>query len=146
MICREEWMDREMSTIIEIMLAIRERYPVYYHKDTKQFDRFPYSGMENPDPNAMLPIGGDRNTIMLPTYEEIDHKDIMRFYVREWVEDKGMRRQLFDILRRRDYMDAYLDKLHELNLYEDFVDACGDVYIQIFDVWAEKNDLNFTVE
>lgn len=135
-----------MSTIIEIMLAVRERFPVYYHKDTKRFDRFPYSTKENLNPNAMLPLGGDSNTIMLPTYEEIDHKDIMRFYVREFVEDKEKRRQLFDILRRRDYMDAYLDKLHELNLYEDFVDACGDVYIQIFDEWTEKNDLDFTMD
>ncbi|MCM1040532.1 MAG: hypothetical protein NC434_14535 [Ruminococcus sp.] len=81
---------------------------------------------------------------MLPTYEEIDHKDIMRFYVRECIEDKEIRRQLFDILRRRGYMDAYLDKLHELDLYEDFVDACGSVYVQIFDEWAEKNGLDFT--
>ena len=42
-------------------------------------------------------------------------------------------------------MDAYLDKLHELNLYEDFVDACGDIYIQIFDEWTEENDLSFTM-
>ena len=69
-----------------------------------------------------LPIGNDRNTVILPTYEEIDHKDIMRFYVREFVEDKGIRRQLFDILKRRDYMDMYLNKFHELTLYEDFVD------------------------
>lgn len=46
----------------------------------------------------------------------------MRFYVREFVEDKGIRRQLFDILKRRDYMDMYLNKFHELTLYEDFVD------------------------
>ncbi len=40
-------------------------------------------------------------------------------------------------------MDAYLDKLHELNLYDDFIDACGDVYIQIFEEWANKNALDF---
>ena len=135
-----------MSTIIEIMLSIRERKPVYYHKDTNQFDRLPYSRTENLDLNAKLTIGGDGNTFMLPQYEEIDHKDIMRFYVRECVEDKGIRRQLFDILRLRDYMDAYLDKLHELNLYEDFVDACGDIYVQIFDEWTEENNLDFTVD
>lgn len=50
---------------------------------------------------------------------------------------------MFDILRRR---DSYLDKLHELNLYEDFIDACGDIYIQIFDEWAEKNDLVFVMD
>lgn len=132
-----------MSTIIDIMLGIRERYPVFYHKDTKQFDRLPYSETEILDLNEKLTIGGDRNTIMLPTYEKIDHKDIMRFYVRECVEDKEIRRQLFNILRRDDYMDAYLDKIHELNLYEDFVDACGDIYIQIFDEWIKENNLDF---
>ena len=80
---------------------------------------------------------------MLPTYEEINHKDIMRFYVKECVEDKEIRRQLFNILRRDDYMDAYLDKLHELDLYEDFVDVCGDIYIQIFDEWIKENGLDF---
>lgn len=40
-------------------------------------------------------------------------------------------------------MDAYLDKLHELNLYDDFVDACGDIYFQIFNEWADKNGLDF---
>ena len=133
----------EMGTIIEIMLAVRERNPVYYHKDTKMFDRIPYSKADNLDPNAKLPIGNDRNTVMLPTYEEINHKDIMRFYVRECVEDKEIRRQLFNILRRDDYMDAYLDKLHELDLYEDFVDVCGDIYIQIFDEWIKENGLDF---
>ncbi len=130
-----------MSTIIEIMLAIRARNPVYYHKDMKRFDRFPYSKTEKLNSNLLLPFGSDSNTIMLPTYEEIDHEEIMRFYVQECVEDKEIRRQLFNILRRRNYMDAYLDKLHELNLYEDFIDACGDIYIQIFDEWAEKNDI-----
>lgn len=132
-----------MSTIIEVLLAVRERIPVFYHKDTKQFDRRPYSKSEKLDPNELLSLDGDRNTIMLPTYEEIDHEDIMRFYVKEFVEDKEIRQQLFNILRRRDYMDAYLDKLHELDLYEDFIDACGDIYIQIFDEWVDKNDLSF---
>lgn len=132
-----------MSTIIDVMLAVRERNPVFYHKDTKQFDRLPYSETEILDLNEKLTIGGDRNTVMLPTYEEINHKDIMRFYVRECVEDKEIRRQLFNILRRDDYMDAYLDKLHELNLYEDFDIVCGDIYIQIFDEWTKENDLDF---
>lgn len=61
---------------------------------------------------------------MLPTYEEIDHKEIMRFYVREFVEDKTIRKQLFDILRRDEYMDAYLEKLRELELFDDFTEAC----------------------
>ena len=132
-----------MSTIIDVMLAVRERNPVFYHKDTKQFDRLPYSETEILDLNEKLTIGGDGNTVMLPTYEEINHKDIMRFYVRECVEDKEIRRQLFNILRRDDYMDAYLDKLHELNLYEDFDIVCGDIYIQIFDEWTKENDLDF---
>jgi hypothetical protein len=83
------------------------------------------------------------NGILYPSYEEINHEEIMRFYVRECVEDKEIRKQLFDILKRNEYMDAYLDKLRELNLYDDFVGSCGDVYIQIFKEWADKNDLDF---
>lgn len=40
-------------------------------------------------------------------------------------------------------MKAYLDKLCELDLYRDFLDTCGDVYIPIFDDWAQKNGLKF---
>lgn len=39
-------------------------------------------------------------------------------------------------------MDAYLDKFRDLDLYDDFVDACGSVYVQIFDEWADKNGLD----
>lgn len=93
-------------------------------------------------PDARIPIN-DPNNLRLPSYEEINHEEIMRFYVRECVEDKEIRKQLFDILKRNEYMDAYLDKLRELNLYDDFVGSCGDVYIQIFKEWADKNDLDF---
>lgn len=133
-----------MNTIIDLMLLVRERRDIYYHKDTNKFDNFPISEIErkNISPDARIPYK-DMNNFRLPSYEEIDHKEIMRFFVRECVEDKEIRKQLFDILRRGDYMDAYLDKLHELNSYDYFVDVCGDVYYQIFEEWADENDLNF---
>ena len=67
----------------------------------------------------------------------------MRFYVREFVEDKTIRKQLFDILRRDEYMDAYLEKLRELELFDDFTETCGDIYNQIFEKWCDKNGLEF---
>ncbi len=94
------------------------------------------------NPDTRIPIN-DTNNFRLPSYEEINHEEIMRFYVREYVEDKETRKQLFYILKRNEYVDAYLDKLHELNLYDDFVDACEDIYIQIFEEWADKNNLEF---
>ena len=133
-----------MSTIIDLMLAIRENCIIFYHKDTKIFDNLPISEIElkELDPDARIPIK-DLNNFRLPSYEEINHKEIMRFYVREYVEDKEIRKQLFDILRRDKFMYAYLGKLHELNLYDKFLDACGDIYIQIFEEWADENDLDF---
>lgn len=133
-----------MATIIELMLAIRDRRPVFYHRDTNNFDDFPVSKLEleKLDPDARI-SKRDLNNFILPTYEEIGHKEIMRFYVREGVEDKAIRKQLFDILRRDEYMDAYLEKLRELDLYDDFINICGDIYIQIFDEWADKNALDF---
>lgn len=75
---------------------------------------------------------------MLPTYEEI-----MRFYVRVFVEDKAIRKQLFDILRRDEYVDAYIEKLLEVELYDDFTEVCWGIYVQIFEEWADKNELEF---
>ena len=86
------------------------------------------------------------NNFRLPTYEVIDHKEIMRFYVKEFADDKVVRKQLFAILRRKNYLDPFLDRLRELNLYDDFIDSCGDIYFQIFEEWANKNGLNFKKE
>ena len=134
----------ETITIIDLMLAIRERCTIFYHKDTKQFDYFRFSELERrkANPDKLIPIN-DMNNFRLPSYEEIGHEDIMRFYVKENVEDKEIRKILFDILRRNEFMDAYLDKLRELNLYDDFIYACGAVYIQIFEEWADENALDF---
>lgn len=134
-----------MSTIINAMLAIRKNYLLFYHKDTNTIDSFPCSKseMEQLRSERLIPMGGYENTVRLPTYEEVNHEEIMRFYVREFVEDKEHRKVLFNILRRSDYIDDFLDKLHELQLYDDFLDACGSIYIQIFDEWADKNGLKF---
>lgn len=133
-----------MSTIIDLMLAVRERTIIFYHKDVNLFDNYPFSEIEKakmPE-DKLLPMD-ELNNYRFLTYDEIDHEEIMRFYVREYVEDKAIRTQLFNILRRREYMDDYLTKLHELNLYEDFIEACEDIYIQMFEEWADRNGLDF---
>lgn len=131
-----------MNTIINLMLAVRERTIIFYHKDTKQFDYYPFSEIEREKMSldALIPYN-DLNNYSLPSFEEINHKEIMRFYVKECLEDKAIRTQLFDMLRRTEYMDVYLDKLRELNLYDDFIGVCGDLYVQIFEEWAYKNGL-----
>lgn len=134
-----------MSTIIEMMLKINDRDAYFfYHKDTNIFDRCPVSAiqLQNLDMDAELPMV-DENNFHFLTYDEIDHKDIMRFYVKECVEDKAIRKQLFDILRNRDYVDPFIEELHGLDLYDDFEMACGDIYVQLFSEWVEKNGLDF---
>lgn len=132
------------------MLKIRENHTVFYHKDTNQFDYYPISSIEFKQlpPEARINYEDsidikNKNNFRLPSYEEIDHKEIMRFFVRECVEDKSFRKQLFDILRRDEYIDPFLDKLHELGIYDSFDEICGDIYIQIFKDWADKNSLDF---
>ena len=83
----------------------------------------------------------DDNNFRFLTYDEINHKDIMRSYVRECVEDKLIRKQLFNILRRDNYVDAFIDELYKCELYEDFDMICGDIYIQIFQEWERNNGL-----
>lgn len=134
-----------MSLVVEMMLKInsRDKY-IFYHKDTNTFDGYPVSEiqLQNLDMNAIIPMQ-DENSFRFLTYEEIDHKDIMSYYVKEYVDDKNNRKQLFNILRRNDYVAAFVEKLYELNLYDEFETMCGNIYCQLFYDWAKKNDLNF---
>lgn len=136
-----------MGTVIDLMLSVKEKSFIFYHKDTNCFDCYPISEIEKENISADERISyNNMNNFRLPTYEEIDHKEIMRFYVKEFADDKVVRKQLFAILRRKNYLDPFLDRLRELNLYDDFIDSCGDIYFQIFEEWANKNGLNFKKE
>ena len=53
-----------------------------------------------------------------------------------------VRKQLFDCLRRDDFIDVYLNKLQELDYYILFCDACESIYIELFYDWVEKNNLS----
>ncbi len=132
-------------TIFEMMLKVKNcNVRFYYHKDTGTFDDFPVSPieLEHIDYHAKI-TDNYGNNVPFPSYEEIDHKEIMRCFVRDCVDDKESRRQLFNVLRRDDYVDLFIEKLKELDLYEDFEMACGDIYYQIFYEWAEENDLHW---
>lgn len=76
----------KMNIIIDLMLAIREKCTIFYHKDTKQFDYFPFSEFERREValDELIPVN-DVNNFRLPSYEEVNHEEIMRFYVREYV-------------------------------------------------------------
>ena len=67
----------------------------------------------------------------------------MGFFVKECVEDKEIRKRLFNILRKHNYVEPFIEEVRELNLYDEFEMACGDIYRQLFFEWAEKNELNF---
>ena len=134
-----------MNTIIELMLKTSNQNALcFYHKDTNTFDGWPVSAiqMQNLDPNERLPLK-DENNFRFLTYDEINHKDIMGFFVKECVEDKEIRKRLFNILRKHNYVEPFIEELRELNLYDEFEMACGDIYRQLFFEWAEKNELNF---
>ena len=140
-----------MAGATELMLQINnDRMLVFYHKDTNSFDCSPLSSIqlkefEKGNHNLKLKkIGQDSNNFRFYSYEEIDHEDLMRFFVRECVDDKEIRKKLFYILRRDEFVEPFVEALHELNLYDDYVMACGNVYDDMFREWAEKNGLDFS--
>lgn len=135
-----------MSTIFELMLEIdSNKKTVFYHKDTKIFDCCPLSEIElkNIDWNAKICEDKDRISVSFLSFKEINHKDIMSFYVRECVYDKEIRKKLFYILRRDNYVKPFIEELQNLNLFDDFKITCEDVYEQIFIEWAEEKGVKF---
>ena len=113
--------------------------------DMKKFDREYYQ--KHPDAKnyfGILPDDVHLPVFELPTYEEMDHKEIMRFYVREFVYEPEYRKALFDILKRYEYMDAFYEKLKEFGLYEDYCDATDGLYNDILYEWADKNNIDLS--
>ncbi len=134
-----------MNTIMELMLKINDwSIQFFYHKDTNTFDRYSVSEiqLQNLDMDAKLPMK-DENNFRFLTYDDIAHKDIMRFFVKECVDDKEIRKYLFNILRRTNFVDCFIEGLHKVNLYDEFEMICGDIYEQMLLDWAKKNGLKF---
>jgi hypothetical protein len=133
-------------TLSDIFRKIGKDCYWYYCPETKEVNTFQYfSRQDCCDGNMILKqeigTGISSELIRLPEYKDIDHKDIMSFYVKECVEDKGPRRKLFNILRNHDFMDRFLDTVKELNLYDEYLMVTDDIYIQLADEWIEKNNI-----
>ena len=134
-----------MATALDLMLAVnKSRLQVFYHKDMNCFDTMPVSSieLENLDMNAQIPFK-DENNFRFLSYEEINHKELMSFYVHECVVDKATRKKLFDVLRRYEYVELFLETLKSLELYEEYIMFAENVYVQMFEEWAKENGLEF---
>lgn len=90
----------------------------------------------------MLIPKNDPDNVRFLTYEEIDHEQLMRYYVREFVFDKEQRRTLFSILRRHDHIHPFMEQLAKYDLEGGCEDFAADIYNRIFDEWIEKNHID----
>ncbi len=57
------------------------------------------------------------------------------------VEDKSIHQELFYILRRHEYMDAFYEALKKHNLYQDYCDMSDDFFRQIINEWQEEHNV-----
>ena len=78
-----------------------------------------------------IPLFNTLPLIELPGYKELDYKGIMSYFVKEVVEDKSVRQELFNILRGYEYMDSFYVTLKKHNLYQDYCDMSDDFFRQI---------------
>lgn len=137
-----------MATFLDLVFAInKEGKNIYYHRDTKVFDRCPLSSIElkniHTRMNEELTVDyKDPNNVRFLTFEEIDHKEVMKDFIKfGGIYDKEIRKQLFNALRYHDYVEPFLAKLKELNLYDDFIAHSSDYYESVFSGWIEENEV-----
>jgi len=136
----------EKMTLSDIFRMIGMDCYLYYRPKTHEVNTIQYYYKQeyhnNEDfLNEEIGNGISGELIPLPRYKDIDHKSIMSFYVREFVEDKEMRRKLFNILRNHDFMDRFLAAVKELELYEEYIMVTDDIYIQLAEEWAEESGI-----
>ncbi len=140
-----------MASILDLMFEInRESSSIYYHRDTNVFDHRPLSSIElknihNRMHEELTLDYKDPNNVRFLTFDEIDHKEVMKDFIKfGGIYEKEIRKQLFNALRYHDYVEPFLAKLKELNLYDDFIAYSSDYYESVFSGWLEENEVELT--
>ena len=140
----------EEMNFVDFLRTIKQ-YQTYYLKiDTmeivnpydciKKFKDFDKSSLEDKN-NSIIPHHKELNIYKLPTYDDINHEIVMRFYVKECVIDKKVRKELFDTLRNHDYIDKFNNTLKKYNLYEEYMEFSYGYYDSIIKEWLDKNNI-----
>lgn len=111
-----------MASILDLMFEInRESSSIYYHRDTNIFDYRLLSSIElknihNRMHEELTLDYKDPNNIRFLTFDEIDHKEVMKDFIKfGGIYEKEIRKQLFNALRYHDYVNKFLAKLKKLN-------------------------------
>ena len=137
-----------MASILDLIFEInRESSSLYYHRDTNVFDRCPLSSIElknihNRMHEELTLDYKDPNNVRFLTFEEINHKEVMKDFIKfGGIYEKEIRKQLFDALRYHDYVEPFLAKLKKLNLYDDFIAHSYDYYVSLFSYWLKENEV-----
>ena len=93
--------------------------------------------------NEKLTIGyKDTNNVRFLSFEEINHKEIMKDFIKSGiVYEKDIRKKLFDALRYSKFVTQFIDRLKEFDLYDDFLDYSNDYYKVLFEDWKIANDV-----
>lgn len=144
--------DYENTTLLDILRIMKERSALHIKTDTWEIVN-PFDYIEKYIPNNYedlteeeikklnIPDYKDLNIYMLPTYEEINHKDIMTSYVKRCITNKEVRQALFYSLRNHDYMDKFYNNLRKYGLFKEYLENSAEYYKEILDNWMKKNKI-----
>lgn len=139
----------EKYTIADILMDIHDMECVFLKTDTMEivepWDYIKKYLPENPteEDYKKIPSKASLNIYPLPSYEFINHKQIMSEFVKNINDDKDMRKDLFYILRNHNYMDKFYDYLKSHDLYEEFRSYSSSYYHFVFREWCEKHNIKY---
>ena len=140
-------MEKVKCTIADILMDIHDRECVFLKTDTLEivnpWDYLKEFLPENPteEDYEKLPSKESLNIYRLPSYEFIDHKNIMSEFTHNIYDNKEIRKELFYILRNYDYMDKFYECLKKHNLYDEYRDYASDYYNYIFNEWCDEHNI-----
>lgn len=144
--------DYENTTLLDILRIIDERRIFHFKIDTCEIVN-PFDYLEKYLPNNYadltdeelqklnIPDYKDLNIYRLPTYEEINHKEIMTSYVKCCITNKEIRQALFYALRNHKYMDKFYNNLRKYGLFKEYLEFSNEYYNEIINKWKIKNKI-----
>ena len=140
-------MEKVKCTIADILMDIHDRECVFLKTDTLEivnpWDYLKEFLPENPteEDYEKLPSKESLNIYPLPSYEFIDHKNIMSEFTHSIYGNPEIRKELFYILRNYDYMDKFYECLKKHDLYDEYRNYASDYYDYVFREWCDEHNI-----
>lgn len=127
-------MDNINEVFINFIKSITNKdIKLYYNPETKEIGEITYFNTKISKPEKS-------NLIKFPTFEEINHKQIMLSYINN-LSDMCIKEKLEKSLTNSSYYNDFMNLISKYKLIDNYNNKTHDLYLNIINIWKKNNNI-----